>query len=392
VDARIAVAIVAGLSVAALGGCTADSSGGNGSAGSAGRGIVTVTSRDDSCDVSADTAPAGKVIYKVTNAGSKPTEFSLYDRRNGRIVGSLDDLAPGLSRDLVVLLPPGTYVRTCAPASLANGNSGEFTVTKAPGRKAVSTATQRQVDIAAARYNAFVQEQATLLLTRTEQFVRAYVARHDDEARRLYVTAHVHLQRIEPVVESFEKLHLRLDAREVDLERGRPWTGWHRVEKQLWPPNGQSADALSTAQRATLGAQLLRDTRSLRGRVRGLALTAPQIAVGATSLLEDVATHMVTGEAEVWSHDDLYDLQAGIDGARAACASLRPVLRVNDPLLETRLARRFSEMESRLSAYRVGPHGFVGYDTLTVAQVRQLYDAVNALSEPLSMVPAAVAM
>ena len=126
--------------------------------------------------------------------------------------------------------------------------------------------------------------------------------------------------------------------------------------------------------------------------MRGLALTAPQIAVGATSLLEDVATHMVTGQAEVWSHDDLYDLQAGIDGARAAFESLRPVLRVNDPVLETRLARRFSEMESRLSGYRVGPHAFVGYDTLTVAQVRQLYEAVNALSEPLSMLPAAVAI
>lgn len=388
-DARIAVAIVTGLSVSALGGCTAGTSGGNSSTD---HGIVTVTSRDDSCDVSADTAPAGKVIYKVTNAGSTPTEFSLYDRRNGRIVGSLEDLAPGLSRDLVVLLPPGTYVRTCAPASLANGNSGEFTVTRVAGRSAVSTASQRQVDTAAARYNTFVQEQATLLLTRTEQFVRAYVARHDDEARRLYVTAHVHLQRIEPVVESFEKLHLRLDAREVDLERGHPWTGWHRVEKQLWPPSRQSADAVSTAHRATLAAQLLRDTRSLRGRVRGLALTAPQIAVGATSLLEDVATHMVTGEAEVWSHDDLYDLQAGIDGARAAFESLRPVLHVKDPVLETRLVRRFGEMESRLSGYRIGAHGFVGYDTLTVAQVRQLYDAVNALSEPLSLMPAAVAI
>ena len=26
-----------------------------------------------------------------------------------------------------------------------------------------------------------------------------------------------------------------MDAREADLEPGQKWTGWHRIEKDLWP-------------------------------------------------------------------------------------------------------------------------------------------------------------
>lgn len=388
-DGRITAAVVSGMGMSALFGCTAQTSQPNGSPDDR---IVTVTSTDDSCDLSSDSAPAGRLVYRVTNSGSSATEFYLYDGKNRRIVGSVENLGPGLSRDLVVALPPGRYVRTCEPATVANGSSGEFTVTESKGRGIPASASQKQIDTATARYRRYVEDQAVQLLNGTEQFVRAYVARDDDEARRLYPTTRVHLQRIEPVTESFQKLNQRIDARAVDVERGHQWTGWHRIEKDLWPPNGQHAGALSRPHRAMLAHQLLRDTRSVRGRVRGLGFTAPQIADGARSLLEDVATHMVTGEEEVWSHDDLYDFQASIDGARAGFEALRPVLTVNDPLLERQIARRFTEMEARLGTHRVGADGFVGYDTLTVSQVRQLSDAVNALSEPLSMLTAAVAM
>ena len=42
-----------------------------------------------------------------------------------------------------------------------------------------------------------------------------------------------------------------------------------------------------------------------------------------------------------------------------------------------------------LDKYKTGD-GFVTYDTLTTDQVKQLSDAVNALSEPLSRLTAAV--
>lgn len=382
-------ALVTGMILPTLCGCTT----GTNDVGVTGdHRTITVTSTDHSCDLSTDTAPAGNLVYKVTNSGSGVIAFYLYDPRKLRIVGQVQDVAPGLSRDLVMNLPAGTYVRTCESDSVADGSSGDFTVTESDTHGAESGASQKQIDTAEAQYKAYIVGEATQLLAGTTDFVEAYVTGDDDEARRLYPTTRVHLKRIDPVMESFRDLDETMDARASDLQPGQRWTGWHRIEKELWPPSRQPAEALTTVQRAMLARQLLRDTRTLYARVRKLDFTADQIGDGATRLLEEVSIETVTGKEEVWSHLDLDDLQADVDGAHAAFEALRPVLRVKDPVLEENISQRFAELQSRLGAYHVGREGFVRYDTLTVAQVRRLSDAVNALAEPLSMLTAAVAM
>jgi iron uptake system component EfeO len=384
----VAVAVLTGMSLPALVACTAHT---RGSAGNADDRIITVTSTDDSCDLSTDTAPAGTLVYKVTNSGSTVTAFYLYDPDRQRTVGWVEDLAPGLSRDLVINLPAGTYVRSCEPESVAQESSGDFTVTGSRQR-VPSGASQEQIDTATTQYKTYVEDQVTQLLAGTQEFVEAFAAGNDDEARRLYPGTRAHLRRIQPVLESFGELDLRIDGRAADIDPGHKWTGWHRIEKALWPPSDQPAEALGAAQRGMLARQLLRDTRTLHAGVRKLAFTGDQVGDAATRLLEEVATETVTGEEEVWSHSDLYDLQADIDGARAAFEALRPVLTVRNPGLEKQVARRFGELDARLRLYRVGDEGFVRYDTLTVEELRQLSDAVNSLAEPLSMVTAAVAM
>lgn len=384
-NTRIAAALVSGMMLPTLVGCTHDTRDGDGR-------TISVTSTDDSCDLSADTAPAGRLVYKVTNAGSTVTAFYVYDPERLRIVGQVENLGPGLSRDLVMNLPPGSYVRTCETGGVTEGSSGKFTVTESDEHPAESGASQDQTDAADAQYKAFVEHEATQLLAGTKDFVEAYVAGNNEAARRLYPITRMHLKRIDSLLESFERLDRRMDARASDLQPGQRWTGWHRIEKALWPPSEQPAEALTKAQRAVLARQLLRDTRTFYTRVRSLGFTADQIGDGATKLLEEVAIETVTGKEEVWSHLDLYDFQADIDGARAAFEALRPLLDVKDPGLERQIARRFTDLEARLGTHRVGRDGFVRYDTLTVTQVRQLSDAVNGLAEPLSMLAAAVAM
>ena len=187
-----------------------------------------------------------------------------------------------------------------------------------------------------------------------------------------------------------------MDAREADLEAGQKWTGWHRLEKDLWPPRTGTGDQkytpLTKAQRVTYADRLLADTETLHGRIEKLSFTVDQIGNGAKSLLDEVATGKVTGEEEVWSHTDLYDFQANIDGARVAFEGLRPVLQQKDAALEKELAQRFTALQKMLDRYRVGSSGFVSYEKLSDAEVKALSDAVNALSEPLSHLTAAVTL
>ena len=337
---RLIAALVAGLSLPALAACTDNTSKADKGDGR----TINVTSSDDACDLSADKAPAGNLVYKIKNTGSKVTEFYLYGEDGLRIVGEVENVGPGLSRDLVINVPAGSYVPACKPGMTGKGIRSDFTVTKAADDQPVSSgATQKQVEVANQQYQAYVADQSQQLLAGTEEFVAAYKAGDDEKARELYAPVRVHWERIEPVAESFGDLDPKMDAREADLEEGQKWTGWHRIEKDLWPPADGTTDepytALTKAERAAYADQLLSDTKTLDGRIAKLTFTVDQIGNGAKSLLDEVATGKVTGEEEIWSHTDLYDFQANVDGARVAFEGLRPVLEIKDPALEKQIER-----------------------------------------------------
>jgi len=105
--------------------------------------------------------------------------------------------------------------------------------------------------------------------------------------------------------------------------------------------------------------------------------------------MDEVATGKITGEEEIWSHTDLYDFQANVDGAKEAFELLEPILAAKDEELEEEIDARFDDLQKVLDQYRKGD-GFVSYDTVTEAQRKQLSDAVNALAEPLSKMTGAI--
>ena len=97
----------------------------------------------------------------------------------------------------------------------------------------------------------------------------------------------------------------------------------------------------------------------------------------------------MTGEEEYWSRTDLYDFQANVDGAKVAFQGVQPILEQKDPELAEQLQTRFEELQVLLDAQREA-EGFKGYDELNQPEIKGLSDAVNALSEPLSRLTAAV--
>lgn len=377
---------VVGLTSAVLAGCTDNSPTASSSATNGGP--LQVVATDSECGVSANQAPSGNLVFSVTNNGSKVNEFYLLAEDGLRIVGEVENIGPGLTRDLVVRAVPGSYVTACKPGMVGEGIRSPFTVTDSGQDMSATGADAELVTTANTQYAAYVKDQTEQLKEKTEQFVALYKAGKDEEARALYAPARVHWERIEPVAESFGDLDPKMDLREADLEPGQTWTGWHVIEKDLWPPK-TGHTPLTKAQRAAMGDQLVEDTDELYSRTRTMTFTTDQIGNGAKSLLDEVATGKVTGEEEVWSHTDLWDFQANVDGARVAWEGLRPILKKKDPALDSQIQLRMSSLQKLLDRHRKGD-GFVAYDELTKAQVKELSDAVNALSEPLSKLTAAV--
>jgi iron uptake system component EfeO len=114
------------------------------------------------------------------------------------------------------------------------------------------------------------------------------------------------------------------------------------------------------------------------------------ISNGAIGLLDEVASGKITGEEEIWSHTDLWDFQANLDGARVAYDGVRDIAKAKNASLVKTIDARFTALEKQLAGYGSLRTGFTYYNELTPAQVKSLADGVNALGEPLSKLTAAL--
>ncbi len=378
------VALLAAMPLFAA--CT-ENTDGSGSTDSGGDRTIAVSSTDDGCDLSATEAPSGTLTFRVTNDGSAATEFYLLGEDGQRIVGEVENIGPQLSRELVVSAPAGSYVTACKPGMKGEGLRGDFTVTTSDQEPTAAT-DDAAVAQALKGYEDYIHEQTEQLVDKTQQFVDLYEAGDDERARALYPEARTHWERIETVAESFGDLDPKMDAREADLEPGQKWTGWHRIEKDLWPPAG-GYTPLTDKERATYADDLMANTETLEGRIGGLSYTIDQIANGSRGLLEEVANGKVTGEEEFWSHTDLWDFQANVDGARVAFEGVEPIVAANDPDLAKTLDARFADLQKLLDKQKTAT-GFTLYDDVAHDDIQALANAVNALAEPLSRLTAAV--
>ena len=250
---------------------------------------------------------------------------------------------------------------------------------------ALTAAEKSQVDKATAEYTTYVQDELAELVTGTEQFVTAIKAGRDDEARAIYPEARTHWERVETIAAEFGDLDPAIDARETGLQEGEEWTGWHRLEKDLWPARAKNYTPLTDAEQAELADKLLADTKTIQEQGQDLKLTATDIVEGSQGLLEEIAGGKVTGEEEYWSRTDLWDFQANLDGAKKGFDLLEPVTEGRDAKLAAKINRQFDAVQDLLDETKHGA-GFVTYDKLTTQQVKAMSGAVNALGESLAEV------
>ncbi len=364
------------LAAATLAGCTSTASTGD----PAGSGPIAVRASDSGCDVATPQAGAGTITFAVNNTGTKTTEFYFYGAGD-RIMGEVENIGPGLTRQMIVEVSDGgTYTTSCKPGMLGDGIRAPFIVT---GTAARSVDEDSKLAEATAGYRRYVASQIEALVPTTQQFVDTVKAGDVDGAKALYPLSRAYWERIEPVAESFGDIDPKIDGREDDeREPGVAFTGYHRLEKDLWdtglqPDTGAVAD------------QLMVDINDLASRTGGIELAPAQLAGGAKELLDEVATKKITGEEDRYSHTDLYDFQANIEGSQAAVAALRPVIDENDATLGPALDENFAAVQGLLDGYRVGD-GFRLYTELSPEDVKKMAEAVDALGEPVSQVAGAV--
>jgi iron uptake system component EfeO len=391
---RIPVAIggvVAVLSLAACGSGSSSTAASGTDTSSGGVTKVDVTlsggSGSDQCQVSADSVPAGPVTFTVTNQSATGiTEVELL--QDERILGEKENLAPGLNPvSFTTTLGGGKYQIYCPGAST---EFNDLTVTGAAATQGGST--QALLKQGAKEYGGYVDTQVAAMVQSVNALQQAVDSGNLAQAQKAYADARPYYERIESDVEGFVlpgykptdnkgNLDYLIDMRASNLDPAVGWHGFHAVERDLF---GRKQ---ITPQTKKLAAELNTNVQKLEHLVKGLTYKPEDLANGAASLLEEVQTNKITGEEENFSHIDLVDFAANLEGAKEAFAYLEPGLHKIDPAMTNQISHRFDQTEKLVDSYR-DPNGLGGFILYTAAvrkaDANKLSQSVQALQDALS--------
>ncbi len=112
---------------------------------------TAITAGDTTCDVATTQFTSGKLTFDVSNAGKDTTEVYVYGKGSGsaydKVVGEVENIAPGTSRSFSVSVGSGDYEVACKPGQKGDGIRTTITVAAEGGSASTSTAYDREVDI-----------------------------------------------------------------------------------------------------------------------------------------------------------------------------------------------------------------------------------------------------
>ena len=251
------------------------------------------------------------------------------------------------------------------------------------GTTAEQTANQGKVDLSkeTAEYKKYVEGQIDMLLKDTENFAKLLKEGKLDEAKKVYPLIRMAYERSEPIAESFGESDVKIDYRLVDFKEEfkneEGWKGFHRIEKILWEQN-------TTKGTEKYADELVNDIKELKAKIATIEVTPDLMVTGAIDLLNEVSTQKITGEEEVFSHTDLYDFRANIEGAQKIFELFRPKLEKKDAKLVTTLDTEFKAVNALLDKYMTDDKHYKLYTELKPEDTKALAEAVTKLGEPLS--------
>lgn len=245
-------------------------------------------------------------------------------------------------------------------------------------------ALQQRVD----DYQVYVVEEAEAMLTATRAFTDAVRGGDVKAAKASFATSRYHWETIEPLAGLVSTVDGKVDSRVDDFASvsDPSFTGWHRLEYILWETGRIGAEASGFA------TDLDRDLAPLPRLLERLDMSAADVATGAAGLIEEVSEGKLTGEEDRYSHTDLYDIAANVNGSMRAFQVYEPLLLTIDKPLELTIEQGFLDAKALLNDYQLPDGSYMSYLALTRADKQQLQALLATLSEDLSQVPGVMAL
>lgn len=337
-------------------------------------GSFNMAVNDEKCEPMELTVPSGEVVFNIKNNSSRKLEWEIL--KGVMVVDERENIAPGLADKMTVTLLPGEYEMTCG---LLNNPRGKLTVTDSGFKQAGGEADLEKLAQPLADYKTYVQNEAAQLVTKTAAFVAAVKAGETEKAKSLFADTRTHYERIEPIAELFNELDPAIDAREDDFKAGPKdpaFSGFHRIEHALWiEKTTKGVEAVAD--------KLEQDVKKLKQEIDVLTFPPNKVVGGAAVLIEEVANSKISGEEDRYSHTDLSDFNANMEGAQKIVDLFRPMIAEKNKELLDKVDTNFKAVNDILAKYKTAD-GFETYDKLSEADRKTLQAPINALAEDLA--------
>jgi iron uptake system component EfeO len=244
---------------------------------------------------------------------------------------------------------------------------------------------------AISRYRSYLEENTKILTHWTTTILAKIDEGSVTKAQSRYAAALVPYGHIEPVAKMFPSLNARIDS--AGGASPNEHLGLRSIEKGLWL-------AETTAHLAPIAKRLLADVEMLRRKVAVAHLQPASILDGATAVLEKTSTVGAFGLDEHYSHIDLIDVAAELEGADAGFHAVGPILAKEDPELNAEIQRQFKVAYAKVGEYgtlareseqlyaREPGITFVVADELSEKEQREIARPISALADLLTQAKA----
>ena len=298
-------------------------------------------------------------------------------------------LLAGLSVGLVLVLAgcggdDGAGVRSSGDASASGAGGSGSTPGSGSGlanQDLSGTTDDPAVLKAVTDYKTYVVAEIEALVGDTKKLTDAVRADNVAEAKRQFAPSRVRWERIEPVAGLVEEIDGKVDARVDDFEgvNDPNFTGWHRLEYILWKTN-------STKGAKPFADGLDKDLATLSTQIKTIEFPPAVVALGPAELVQEVSEGKITGEEDRYSHTDLWDFDANIDGSRKLFELLTPSLQAKDAALTASISQGFAEVDKSLAEYAEGS-GFKSFTAVAEDDKTRMKAELAGLSENLAKIP-----
>ena len=302
-------------------------------------------------------APGWRVLgpgpqrFRVQNASSVRATVYLFNAASGNILTTLSGVAPGTTRAITVQLTGGaTYSWGCDLAGYPVHLSDAETAPKQSqpgGSGAVVPVYAADLIPALDSYRSYVTKLLTRLHAQVQALSTVIAGGSLPDAKTAWLTAHLTWLRIgqdDGAYGAFGNLGGAIDGSAGGIVGGvksPSFTGFHRIELDLWRRSSLTAAAKDTRRLSSLLAQLRR--QPLRNWLPATTLGLTNFTLRCHEILEDALRDSLSADDDYGSGTDLASLTADV-------AATREFLSIFGPLIEPRSRGLVGTAEVQLTA------------------------------------------